>query len=169
MRGAGAQHGSHINSSLQFFFSNEPCKKIHVGNAVSGTWFTSDKGGKTIGRGTMDAEINNVIYMVLYSGPKMAHDKYKKTNVARSIDRDSTVSDLLNINLQRNIMLVWEQLRFDMLIPIAQRGNKKNCPYVVNNLPIGPNLFDFLPCWPPAVRGWNDTVTWLCMFPVLLA
>jgi hypothetical protein len=39
----------------------------------------------------MDAEINNVIYMELYSGPKMAHGKYEKTNVARSIDRDSTV------------------------------------------------------------------------------
>jgi hypothetical protein len=39
--------------------------------------------------GTMDAEVNNVIYMELYSGPKMAHDKYEKTNVARSIDRDS--------------------------------------------------------------------------------
>jgi hypothetical protein len=39
----------------------------------------------------MDAEINNVIYMELYSGPKMAHSKYEKTNVARSIDRDSTV------------------------------------------------------------------------------
>jgi hypothetical protein len=30
--------------------------------------------------------------MELYSGRKMAHDKYKKTNVARSIDWDSTVS-----------------------------------------------------------------------------
>jgi hypothetical protein len=39
----------------------------------------------------MDAEINNVIYMELYSGPKMARSKYEKTNVARSIDRDSTV------------------------------------------------------------------------------
>jgi hypothetical protein len=27
--------------------------------------------------GTMDAEINNVIYMELYSGPKMVHGKYK--------------------------------------------------------------------------------------------
>jgi hypothetical protein len=43
----------------------------------------------------MDAEINNVIYMELYSGPKMAHDKYEKMNVARSIDRDSTVSQTL--------------------------------------------------------------------------
>jgi hypothetical protein len=39
----------------------------------------------------MDAEINNVIYMELYSGPNMAHYKYEKTNVARSIDWDSTV------------------------------------------------------------------------------
>jgi hypothetical protein len=50
-RGVGVQHESHINSSRQFFFSNEPCKKIHVANAVSGTWFTSDKGRKMIGRG----------------------------------------------------------------------------------------------------------------------
>jgi hypothetical protein len=34
----------------------------------------------------MDAEINNVVYMELYSGPKMAHDKYRKTNIAGSID-----------------------------------------------------------------------------------
>jgi hypothetical protein len=38
--------------------------------------------------GTMDAEINNVLYMELYSGPKMAHGKYWKTNVAGLIDRD---------------------------------------------------------------------------------
>jgi hypothetical protein len=41
--------------------------------------------------GTINAEINNVIYMELYSGPKMAHGKYEKINVAGSIDRDSTV------------------------------------------------------------------------------
>jgi hypothetical protein len=40
---------------------------------------------------TMDVEINNVIYMELYSGPKMAHGKYGKTNIMGSIDRDSTV------------------------------------------------------------------------------
>jgi hypothetical protein len=39
----------------------------------------------------MDVEINNVIYMELYSGPKMAYGKYGKLNVAGSIDRDSTV------------------------------------------------------------------------------
>jgi hypothetical protein len=39
----------------------------------------------------MDAEINNVIYMELYLGPKMMDDEYFKSNIARSIDRDSTV------------------------------------------------------------------------------
>jgi hypothetical protein len=38
--GAGMQHGSHINISLQFFFSNEPCGKIYARNAVSGPLFT---------------------------------------------------------------------------------------------------------------------------------
>jgi hypothetical protein len=33
---------------------------------------------ETIGRGTMDAEINNVIYMELYSGAKIVDDKYLK-------------------------------------------------------------------------------------------
>jgi hypothetical protein len=41
--------------------------------------------------GMMDAEINNIIYMELYSGPKMAHGKYGNLNVVGSIDRDSTV------------------------------------------------------------------------------
>jgi hypothetical protein len=41
--------------------------------------------------GTMDAEINNVICMELHSVPTMAHGKDRKTNVAGSIDRDSTV------------------------------------------------------------------------------
>jgi hypothetical protein len=39
----------------------------------------------------MDAKINNVIYMELYSGPKMMDDEYLKSNIARSIDRDSIV------------------------------------------------------------------------------
>jgi hypothetical protein len=43
--------------------------------------------------GMMDAEINNVIYMELYSGAKMVDDKYLKTNNVRLIDRDSTVDD----------------------------------------------------------------------------
>jgi hypothetical protein len=36
--------------------------------------------------GTINAEINNIIYMELYSGPKMAPGKYEKTNVVGSID-----------------------------------------------------------------------------------
>jgi hypothetical protein len=51
----------------------------------------------------MDTEINNVIYMELYSGPKMEHDKYEKTNVARSIDGDSTV-----LCIWRDVMAVWK-------------------------------------------------------------
>jgi hypothetical protein len=43
-----------------------PCGKCCVG-----TGFTSDKCGET-----MDAEINNVIYIKLYSGAKMMDDEY---------------------------------------------------------------------------------------------
>jgi hypothetical protein len=39
----------------------------------------------------VDAGINNVIYMELYLGPKMAHGKGGKTNVVGTIDRGSTV------------------------------------------------------------------------------
>ena len=47
--------------------------------------------GKTIVRGTMDAGINNVIYMELYSGPKMANGRCGKTIDTGTIDRGSTV------------------------------------------------------------------------------
>jgi hypothetical protein len=39
----------------------------------------------------MDAGINNVIYMELYSGPKMANGTCGKTIVTGTIDRGSTV------------------------------------------------------------------------------
>jgi hypothetical protein len=39
----------------------------------------------------MDAGINNVIYMELHSGPKMANGTCGKTMVAGTIDRGSTV------------------------------------------------------------------------------
>jgi hypothetical protein len=42
----------------------------------------------------MNAKINNVIYKELYSGAKMVDDKYKKTNVAGSIDGEFTVLHL---------------------------------------------------------------------------
>jgi hypothetical protein len=37
-------------------------------------------------------EINNVSYMELNSGAKMADSKYRKTYVAGSVDRENTVS-----------------------------------------------------------------------------
>jgi hypothetical protein len=39
----------------------------------------------------MDAGINNVIYMELHSGPKMANDECGKTIDMGTIDRGSTV------------------------------------------------------------------------------
>ena len=39
----------------------------------------------------MDAGINNVIYMELYSGPKMANGRCGKTIDTETIDRGSTV------------------------------------------------------------------------------
>jgi hypothetical protein len=41
--------------------------------------------------GTMDAGINNIIYMELHSGPKMANGTCGKTIIAGTIDRGSTV------------------------------------------------------------------------------
>jgi hypothetical protein len=41
--------------------------------------------------GTMNVKINNVIYMEIYSGAKIVDDKYEKTNIAGSIDREFTV------------------------------------------------------------------------------
>ena len=58
---------------------------------MSGRRFTYDECGKTIVRGTMDAGINNVIYVELYSGPKMANGRCGKTIDTGTIDRGSTV------------------------------------------------------------------------------
>jgi hypothetical protein len=44
--GTGMQHGSHINTSLQFFFSNKPCRKIYARNAVLGPLFIAINAGK---------------------------------------------------------------------------------------------------------------------------
>jgi hypothetical protein len=44
----------------------------------------------------MDAGINNVIYMELHSGPKMANSTCGKTIVAGTIDRGSTVFEVLH-------------------------------------------------------------------------
>jgi hypothetical protein len=50
------------------------CEKCCVGTVIY-----SDKCGKTAVRETVDAETNNIIYMELYSGAKMADGKYRKT------------------------------------------------------------------------------------------
>jgi hypothetical protein len=70
------QHGSHINILLQFLFSNELCGKIYARNAVSGPLFTAINAEKRQFGETVDAEINNVIYMELYSGAMIADGKY---------------------------------------------------------------------------------------------
>jgi hypothetical protein len=41
--------------------------------------------------GMMNAKINNVICMELYSGAKIVDNKYKKMNIAGSINREFTV------------------------------------------------------------------------------
>ena len=64
---------------------------------MSGCRFTYDECGKTIVQGTMDAGINNVIYMELYSGPKMANGRCGKTIDTGTIDRGSTVVCIVKI------------------------------------------------------------------------
>ena len=44
----------------------------------------------------MDAEINNVIYMELNSGPKIANSTCGKTMDVETIDRDSTVFSIIH-------------------------------------------------------------------------
>jgi hypothetical protein len=39
----------------------------------------------------MNAKINNIIYMELYSGAKMVDNKYEKTNFVGSVDREFIV------------------------------------------------------------------------------
>ena len=51
----------------------------------------------------MDAEINNVIYMELNSGPKIANSTCRKTIDVETIDRDSTVV-LHFTNTKRDIL-----------------------------------------------------------------
>jgi hypothetical protein len=46
---------------------------------------------KTAVRETVDAEINNIIYMELYSGAKMVDGKYRKMYVAGLVERENTV------------------------------------------------------------------------------
>jgi len=63
----------------------------------------------------MDAGINNVIYMELYSGPKMANGRCGKTIDTGTIDRGSTVymcvcvhllAQMININFETVYMFI---------------------------------------------------------------
>jgi hypothetical protein len=84
--GAGVQYGSHINSSLQFFSQTNSARKSMWVMLCQDRDLQAINAGKRQFEGTINAEISNVIYMELYSGPKMVHVKYGKTNVAGSID-----------------------------------------------------------------------------------
>jgi hypothetical protein len=110
------KHGSHIARFNLQFFSNEQCNKIHVENAESGPDLQAINAGKREVGETMDAKINNVIYIELYSGPKMMDDEYLKSNIARSIDRDSTVQCTVHyiVHLQCTVSLshTYESNRF---------------------------------------------------------
>jgi hypothetical protein len=46
----------------------------------------------------MHVGINNIIYMELHLGPKMANGTCRKTIVARMIDRRSTVALFVGLN-----------------------------------------------------------------------
>jgi hypothetical protein len=81
--------------------------------------------------GTMDAEIYNVIYMELYSGPKMAHG-----NVAGLIDRDSTVERKYDKSpcpkrfwttpfTDKQVAMVFSDMEVVLMVCVASLGNKK--------------------------------------------
>jgi hypothetical protein len=60
---------------------HNPCRKCCARNVIY-----NEKGGKT-----KNAEINNVVYMELYSGAKMVNEKYFKTKNVRSKNGEFTV------------------------------------------------------------------------------
>ena len=66
---------------------------------MSGLRFTYDECGKTIVHGTINAGLNNVIYMELYSGPKMANGRCGKTIDTGMIDRGSTVYKMQHLEV----------------------------------------------------------------------
>ena len=67
----------------------------------------------------MDAEINNVIYMELNSGPKIANSTCGKTIIAGTIDRDSTVMCIEFVNCELTTQLLQEICRMGINIPAS--------------------------------------------------
>jgi hypothetical protein len=73
-----------IITSLQLFFKRTMREML--------CWDReNDECGEAKVRGTMDAGINNVIYMELHSKPKMVNSTCGKMIVAGTIDQGSTV------------------------------------------------------------------------------
>jgi hypothetical protein len=74
------QHSSHINISLQIFFSiDRSMRKNLYEKYCVGTVFYSGERGKTVVPGNGGCGEKNVIYMGLNSGPKMANGEYRKS------------------------------------------------------------------------------------------
>jgi hypothetical protein len=67
------------------------CERCCVGTVIY-----SDKCGKAAVRETVDGEINNIIYMELYLGARMADGKYRKTYIAGSVDRKNTIITIMH-------------------------------------------------------------------------
>jgi hypothetical protein len=69
-----------MHISLQNFFSQsiDRSGKSCTRNPVSGPFFTAVDAGKRWFRETVDAGKNNVIYMGLISGPKLANGEYRQ-------------------------------------------------------------------------------------------
>ena len=78
----------------------------------------------------MDAEINNVIYMEINSGPKIANSTCGKTIYVETIDRDSTVVRKLGSASSRSIIMAAHKI--GLLTTESTKKHKANIPS--NNL-----------------------------------
>jgi hypothetical protein len=94
MRGAaGVQHGSHINNSLQssIFFLKRKMQQNPCGKCCRERDLQRKRPKNRKISETKNAEINNIVYMELYSGPKRVNEKDLKTKYLRSKNREFTV------------------------------------------------------------------------------
>jgi hypothetical protein len=71
--------------NVKFFSSNEKYNAIYVGNTVSGTWITTQKPKNRKNRETKYVEINNIVYMELYSGAKIWKRNIWERKIASSL------------------------------------------------------------------------------------
>jgi len=61
--------------------------------------------------------INNVIYMELFSGPKISNGKCGKTNNAGMIDRGSTVHEVMIYSNCKMFYVVFQHIKF-YIVPV---------------------------------------------------